>query len=674
MKIREKAALWLLKGTTTVSPKNPYLRMLMNLGVDGEENLTRPYVQHPVFYAGVRAKARNIAQVPFRLYVKGSDVPFERENHPLVRLFDDVNPLMSKYQLWEAAVTCLDIWGEAFIVKDRELVNGVPAYLWPQNPSEFKEQFRGTTFVGWEYTKNGKHEFIFPDEVIQPKYYNPYDSYRGLSPLKAMDTGLKADWSAIKYNKKFFDNDGTPGSVFSTDQNLTDPQYERLRAELIDSRRGTNNAFRGMLLDGGVKLANATPSNHDMQFLENRKFSREEIAMILGVPKPELQLYEDINYATSRSADLSFWKKTLLPLMRMLEEKYNTDLLSPLGFEGHFDTSGIDVLNEDLVQKAEAAAKFWQMGVPFMHINERLSLGFSEFEGWDMPKVQGPAFGASPSGDPDPGKDPLAGKSVTIHGDREPKKIDDQYATKELRAQVWKSKIRPVLPVIGRCNKNVKNYFYDIEQKILRAYAKKQDAWITKGEEDGFQDIDGLFNDDKLERAIHGPVEDALKIGLRNLEYPTAETETIIARRMGKISGINDTARANVKERLKETLANSMKEGWTEDERAQNIMATIRDAMNINKNRAKTIARTEVHGAFSEGLWEGTKLAEPKYVMWVSSRDDRVRDSHADMDGIKVVPGEPFPNGLIYPMDPDGSAEEVINCRCTYVDIFDEKE
>jgi uncharacterized protein with gpF-like domain len=49
---------------------------------------------------------------------------------------------------------------------------------------------------------------------------------------------------------------------------------------------------------------------------------------------------------------------------------------------------------------------------------------------------------------------------------------------------------------------------------------------------------------------------------------------------------------------------------------------------------------------------------------WLSSRDDRVRDTHKDLDGAVVNVGDEFANGVRYPQDPEGEPEEVINCRC----------
>ena len=54
---------------------------------------------------------------------------------------------------------------------------------------------------------------------------------------------------------------------------------------------------------------------------------------------------------------------------------------------------------------------------------------------------------------------------------------------------------------------------------------------------------------------------------------------------------------------------------------------------------------------------------------WISAEDAKVRPSHAEMNGMQVDMNQKFANGLRYPGDPLGSASEVINCRCTFLQV-----
>jgi hypothetical protein len=55
---------------------------------------------------------------------------------------------------------------------------------------------------------------------------------------------------------------------------------------------------------------------------------------------------------------------------------------------------------------------------------------------------------------------------------------------------------------------------------------------------------------------------------------------------------------------------------------------------------------------------------------WIATLDDRTRDNHAHMHMEKAEMDEPFSNGLMHPLDPDGPPEEVINCRCSVVSVL----
>ena len=99
---------------------------------------------------------------------------------------------------------------------------------------------------------------------------------------------------------------------------------------------------------------------------------------------------------------------------------------------------------------------------------------------------------------------------------------------------------------------------------------------------------------------------------------------------------------------------------------------TGRYADRLLQLRAETIARTETLTALSAGQNEAMRQLiqqeglRPEQVrkVWRTASDSRVRDAHAFLNGDSVGANERFANGLLYPHDPSGSPEQVINCRC----------
>lgn len=80
---------------------------------------------------------------------------------------------------------------------------------------------------------------------------------------------------------------------------------------------------------------------------------------------------------------------------------------------------------------------------------------------------------------------------------------------------------------------------------------------------------------------------------------------------------------------------------------------------------ATRIARTEIHNSNTLGVIQGYDDLNVEYIQWSSAGPDgRTRDSHLAIDGEIIPMGATFSNGLMYPGDMNGSAEEVINCRC----------
>lgn len=101
-----------------------------------------------------------------------------------------------------------------------------------------------------------------------------------------------------------------------------------------------------------------------------------------------------------------------------------------------------------------------------------------------------------------------------------------------------------------------------------------------------------------------------------------------------------------------------------------------RYAERVLSYRAEVIARTEAlrsvnegsELAFQQAVDEGLLNPEQLVRRWVTARDNRVRESHASMNGQEVGFGEAFLSGngntLRYPGDSNAPGEDTINCRC----------
>jgi uncharacterized protein with gpF-like domain len=107
-------------------------------------------------------------------------------------------------------------------------------------------------------------------------------------------------------------------------------------------------------------------------------------------------------------------------------------------------------------------------------------------------------------------------------------------------------------------------------------------------------------------------------------------------------------------------IIKGQEEGWS----VSRILTEI-GKTDITRTRARTIVRTETIRAVGLGsllsAWN-----EPFQMTkeWVAVKDNRTRHTHYNIDGQKRDLEKPFSNGLMFPGDPNGSAEETINCRC----------
>ena len=119
---------------------------------------------------------------------------------------------------------------------------------------------------------------------------------------------------------------------------------------------------------------------------------------------------------------------------------------------------------------------------------------------------------------------------------------------------------------------------------------------------------------------------------------------------------------------LKKVIRREVSRGFSNGYSYRDIARNIRSQMNIGLNKSIRIARTEGHRVNQQSTMDGIYAAKEKGAdivkQWDATMDKKTRPSHQIVDGEIREIDERFSNGLMFPGDPEGSAGEVINCRC----------
>ena len=119
---------------------------------------------------------------------------------------------------------------------------------------------------------------------------------------------------------------------------------------------------------------------------------------------------------------------------------------------------------------------------------------------------------------------------------------------------------------------------------------------------------------------------------------------------------------------LKTNVRMEISRGIAQSLSYQEIARNLKNITNVDYNKSLRIAKTEGHRIQNESAYNVQVRAKEKGAnivkQWDSTLDSRTRESHQKLDGEIVEVDEKFSNGLMYPGDPNGTAGEVINCRC----------
>lgn len=664
----------------------------------------------------------NGAAIPPILYTNKSEVGKSDgkriDKHPLLDKLERPNPEWTGVFLRKSIIGHYLLAGNSFQYINRVAKSGPPDEIWTLPPDKVEpipEQAKG--IIGYNYTDwPSEKNPIRPDLIGHLRAWNPENPFFGMSPVQVAAIIIDQQTDARKWNLSLLQNFGKLPGAWVTDALLSPNDRSKLEARVNEKFAGFRNAGKMPVLDGALKWQPSAVNPSELDWIESLKFNGGSIANIYNMPPQLIGDTSSTTYDNMEQAELISYTEFIFPTLDDLYALWNIWLvpmypdLANSGAYLYYDKESIEVVQKVLQARLDAQAdraiKMWAGGLGTMNeMREKCGLpslgpdgdlfrfgavlvqksALAEYAEQSLTKPAAPPVPAAEPIQADPAQPPTNvaqnEKPPVIEDGKQPpppKRHLTGYATKALDLTTAEEKAAYAQSMEStrkrweaHYQKELASYFETEHKAVMQAINSSNASGAAAGR------AEGAINDQssKLKKTLLSLYEDVCtdvgkkiaaslsdkKANATGLQFSESQIKYLLQLAGTKVQQID----ATTLEQLRTELAIGVDLHEDISQLAKRIDTLYLDQ--IIPNRSATIAQTETHSAGSYAAIEAAKqsgMALNKVWMTTSAKP---RPTHAAADGQEVGMDEPFIVGGVemqQPGDPNGPAEEVINCYC----------
>ncbi|RAN78007.1 hypothetical protein B5P43_18420 [Bacillus sp. SRB_336] len=319
-------------------------------------------------FAANSAISNPCAAVELKLYRKKKDGDREEVTNgkdlAILELIDNPNLVHTGEQMRQLHFTYMNIVGESYIFMrgfdGNEFIptrGKLPAALdiFPAHQAQFR--------LGETYTQStvSLGSLTYPvTSFVRDINPDPANPYLGQSIIAASAVTIDMDEQMKAWNHQQFAQGARPSLVYTADTPLDDASFKRLQSQFDDEHTGTANAHKVMILEAG-KVAPWTLNQQDLDFLESRKFSRDEILAMFKVSPGMIGSVENVNRSNLEAGFYVNAVVNVVPRVRQFVRQMNNTLVKI--YDPTLELDFVNPVPEDIEAKLKAASagvdKWW---------------------------------------------------------------------------------------------------------------------------------------------------------------------------------------------------------------------------------------------------------------------------------------------------------------------------
>lgn len=175
-----------------------------------------------------------------------------------------------------------------------------------------------------------------PHEFYHLKLVRMPGRLEGMGPIQQARHSIQNAMDLQRYAREWFNPADVPPGILTSDQPLTREQAASYKGQWYETEGGIK------VLGSGLTFAPTLISPEDAEFIEEQKFSIQDIARMFGIPA-HLLLVElagsNLTYQNIQQADLTFMRWTMAKPLREIEEAFT--FLLPRGQVARFNLDAL---------------------------------------------------------------------------------------------------------------------------------------------------------------------------------------------------------------------------------------------------------------------------------------------------------------------------------------------
>lgn len=330
----------------------------------------------------VEILSTSIAGMPRGIFRKKNGSIEAVPNHPANDLLrKKANSWMTSLSWNEWSMVGVLLNGNSFSIIERDSASKPIALI----PIEKAEPFLSEGKLFYKVKIDNKDQVIKAEDMFHIRGLSTNGIW-GRSVIKTHRENLGLSLSAQQYGLEFYTRGATPDGYIKMPGTLT----PEARKTLADSWIGTVGLGKSRIgvLDAEMEFKQLSIAPEDAQYLGTRKFQKNEIATIFGVPSHMVNEMDRATFNNIEHQGIELVTYTLMAWMRRFETEVNDKLLTEREKDDHFSKWNANgLMRGDSVARAAFYASGIQNG--WLKVDEaRAKEDMNSVDGGDKNFVQ----------------------------------------------------------------------------------------------------------------------------------------------------------------------------------------------------------------------------------------------------------------------------------------------